>query len=126
MQKQTQQIGISSVVRDMIPGVQPDRINDSRYHAFDVRWLPSMPLLNKRNAPPVAGIGILYSEEQDRVFHIFETANLHSSINSCTRRQTSALARDPNCRLSWYETNEECERIRIIDLLGRKNSVTNS
>lgn len=121
MQAQTHKNGIHAVVGAVCQTHEPAFSNDSLYDAFEVRWLPSMPLLNKRHAPPAAGVGILYSEEFDQIFHVFETDNLHRSINSCSRQQTTALALDPNCRLSWYETADAQERNQLLTLLSSRS-----
>lgn len=93
-------------------------ISNTGSAALEVRWLPSMPLLNKRSTPSVAGIGILYSEELDQIFHVFETEDLNQSINSCCRQQASALAQDPSCRICWYESTDSDERKRLLIALS--------
>jgi len=97
-----------------VPTPGSDTFGNTGSNSLEVRWLPSMPLLNKRNTPPVAGIGILYSEELDQIFHVFETGNLNQSINSCCRQQASALAQDPSCRISWYESTDVTEINQLL------------
>jgi hypothetical protein len=90
------------------------------YQDVEVAWLPSMPLINKRRVPSIAGIGILYSEEFDQVFDVFETANLASSLRNSSRRQSMALANDPNCRICWIEFTDSDLRLELLDLLTQK------
>lgn len=126
--------GINAVITDICPTPQQTSVpaytalhNDAHRKTtipsavqLQVRWLPSMPLLNKRNTPPVAGIGMLYSEESDRILHVFETDNLQRSINSCSRHQATALGQDPNCRISWYEMAPGTARKQLFnDLLTK-------
>jgi hypothetical protein len=126
--------GIDAVITDICPTPQQTSVpasiasrNDAHsttaiqsVEQFQVRWLPSMPLLNKRNTPPVAGIGILYSEESDRILYVFETDNLRQSINSCSRHQATALGQDPNCRISWYEMAPGRDRKQLFNALLTK------
>ena len=89
---------------------------------IEVAWLPSMPLINKRRAPAIAGIGILYSEESDQVFDVFETTDLASSLRISSRAQSMALANDPNCRICWIECtdSESDSRLELLDVLAQK------
>lgn len=68
-----------------------------------------MPLINKRAAPAIAGVGVLYSEEMDVIFHAFMTDNLLESLHSFSRWQSVALAEDPDCRICWQETSTVSE-----------------
>ncbi len=90
------------------------------YQDIEVAWLPSMPLINKRRAPAIAGIGILYSEESDQVFDAFETANLASTLRSSSRQQSVALSNDPNCRICWLEIQEGGLRKQALHTLVKK------
>ncbi len=77
---------------------------------IEVAWLPSMPLIYKRKAPSIAGVGVLYSEEADQIIDVFETTNLAQSLGTSMRRQSRALARDPNCRICWLEESDSSTR----------------
>ncbi len=82
----------------------------SNSHAFgiedeniEVCWLPSLPLTHKHKAPPIKGLGILYSEELEEVLQVFETSNLCEDIKKFSYGQAIALNIDPACRLHWLE-----------------------
>lgn len=68
-----------------------------------VCWLPSLQLTKKHMAPPVTGIGILYSEELDVILQVFKTDNLRNSLKGFSRDQAAALNIDPTCRVHWLE-----------------------
>lgn len=87
-----------------------ERIDAGIEDKLEVCWLPSLPLIKKHKAPPISGLGILYSEELDRVLHVFETENLKESINKFSRDQAAALNIDPGCRLHWMETANPIQR----------------
>ncbi len=76
----------------------------------EVCWLPSLPLTKKHKAPPISGLGILYSEELEKVLHVFETDNLKEGINKISRNQAAALNIDPTCRLHWMEITNPARR----------------
>lgn len=87
-------------------------------NAVEVCWLPSLPLTKKQKAPPVCGIGILYSEELDQILQVFETDNLKESVKGFSRDQAAAFNIDPNCRLHWLEiSNPKCRAQSRVELL---------
>ena len=87
---------------------------------IELAWLPSMPLINKRRAPSIAGVGILYSEDSERVFDAFETDNLARTLRITSRRQSVALANDPDCRVCWIEMPDTDSRLNILKKLGKR------
>ena len=87
---------------------------------IEVAWLPSMPLINKCRAPSIEGIGILYSEDSERVFDAFETDNLARTLRNTSRKQSVALANDPNCRVCWIEMPDTDSRLSILKKLGKR------
>lgn len=84
--------------------------NKTESEPLNVSWLPSLPLTKKHNAPPISGLGILYSEELEQVLHVFETDNLKEGINRISRNQAAALNIDPGCRLHWLEIANPARR----------------
>lgn len=104
------------VIRNTAPHVDGDWENtDDEFDLksgdkFEVCWLPSVPLTKKYKVPPISGLGILYSEELDRVLHVFETDNLKDGINNRSRDQAAALNIDPGCRLHWMEITNPTRR----------------
>lgn len=111
---------MSAEATELEPAVFPAPYQYRSAESIEVRWLPSMPLLNKRHTPAVRGVGILYSEDLDQIFHVFETENLCHSINNCSRQQAVALARDPNCRICWYEVETGGQRNQLLQKLRSK------
>ncbi len=87
---------------------------------IEVAWLPSMPLIHKRRAPSIAGVGILYSEDSERVFDAFETDNLANTLKNSTRKQSVALANDPNCRVCWIEMPDTDCRLDVLRELSQR------
>lgn len=93
---------------------------------IEVAWLPSMPLINKRRAPSIAGVGILYSEDSDEIFDVFETSNLVQTLSTSTRRQSRALAQDPNCRICWLEaTDKKMRKLAYKSLTAKARRLFN-
>jgi len=78
---------------------------DSAQSPVQVCWLPSLPLTQKQKAPPICGLGILYSEDLDQILQVFETDNLKQGVKGFSRDQAAALNIDPNCRVYWMEIN---------------------
>lgn len=91
-----------------------------KQETIEVCWLPSLPLTQKHKAPPVEGLGILYSEELDEVLQVFETGNLQRDIKKFSMTQTTALNIDPDCRLHWLEISNAGDRERIRRALQSK------
>lgn len=81
---------------------------------IDVYLLPSLPLTNKHKAPAISGIGIIYSEELDRVLQVFQTDNLREEIKGFSRDQAAALNVDPGCRLHWLELSNPVNRAEAM------------
>lgn len=79
---------------------------------IEVSWLPSLPLTRKYKAPPICGLGVLYSEELDRILQVFETDNLKNDIKRFSRAQAAALNIDPNCRVHWLEVFDRKNRAK--------------
>ena len=84
--------------------------NSNNGEPLEVCWLPSLPLTKKHKAPQISGLGIFYSEELEKVLHVFETDNLKEGINTNSRDQAAALNIDPTCRLHWMEIANPARR----------------
>ena len=98
---------------------------DYASNKLEVCWLPSLPLTRKHKAPPVSGIGVLYSEELDRILQVFDTDNLKESVKGFSRDQAAAFNIDPNCRLHWVETSDAGQQTQFrIDLLAQMQADT--
>jgi len=78
---------------------------NSAQSPVQVCWLPSLPLTQKQKAPPICGLGILYSEDLEQILQVFETDNLKQGVKGFSRDQAAALNIDPNCRVYWMEIN---------------------
>lgn len=92
--------------------LKPSQITivDTASKPVEISWLPSLPLTRKYKAPPICGIGVLYSEELDRILQVFETDNLKDDIKRFSRAQAAALNIDPNCRVHWMELFDRKDR----------------
>ena len=85
-----------------------------------------MPLINKRAAPAIAGVGVLYSEEMDVIFHAFTTDNLLEYLHSFSWWQSIALAKDPNCRICWKETSSVSDAESLRKQIDQQFSNSNN
>lgn len=90
-------------------GAQTTHITGKEINGRPIEWLPSVPLTRKHKVPPVAGYGILYSEELEQTLHIFQTRDLLKDMRENWRDQALALATDPDCRLYWLEVEDNSE-----------------
>lgn len=108
-------------VIELVADVPPAKMTGTELD-LKVAWWPSMPLVNKREAPEVVGIGVLYSEELDLIFHAFDTDNLLESLHGFSRIQTIALAQDQNCRVCWKETTNYPETMSLLAQLRQQSS----
>ncbi len=102
--------GILSRDNSAINPQEHGRKNTGTGEQIEVCWLPSLPLTKKHKAPPIGGLGILYSEELEKVLHVFETDNLQEGIHKSSRDQAAALNVDPGCRLHWLEISNPVRR----------------
>lgn len=93
---------------------------------IEVSWLPSLPLTKKHKAPPVGGIGILYSEELEQILQVFETDNLKEGVKGFSRDQAAAFNIDPNCRLYWLEISHPRQRKQSLGELLTQMQAVNS
>lgn len=92
---------------------------------IEVCWLPSVPLTQKHKAPPISGLGILYSEAMESVLQVFETDNLSEGITGFSQDQAAALSIDPACRLCWIEiTNPAHRSIIKMTLMTQISSIS--
>jgi len=91
----------------------------------DLSWLPNLPLTAKHKAPPICGVGILYSQKADAVLHVFETENLQEGINSMCQLRVSTTDLDACCQLLWMEEPNPARRTLIAHcLLARQRDLT--
>jgi hypothetical protein len=81
---------------------------------------PSLPLTKKWRAPNIACVAMFYSEDNEQVYHVFDTEDLHHSLATKSRYQSAALRQDPSVRVAWFPCEAGADRQQLKDRLRRQ------